>query len=633
LRALLRRGRQREAGQALILVAVAFLVLLAIVGLTTDVGQLFIYYGHLRQAVDAASLAASGQFREMRNLQDLTAAAAEAIELNGIATDMYTVTVQTCEAECNYSAGVFWGQCSGTGGGGGGGSDPQLCTTPRRKLARVTTYLDVPTIFLHLVGVQTLRVSANSIAEAASVDVVLVIDISDSMTFDAPIFRPGVDDPQLCQRLINGELPIPNPGDPHFFCLRDPSVCNYLDQSGSDGIPGECHPFEEVKRAALTFVGRILDKPEALEEDRLAIVTFANGWVTNTPGGTHYRQNWYDLGTFVRTNGWIKNRAEAEDLIRGLKASDLRNPNNPAQPGYCFDPRNNPGGPMLIEKGPCLYYVPESFADPLTNTADPGYIAPENSFYSGFFDCNSCWETGDWSYQATTNIGGGLLQAGNMFALNPREDALWVVVLLTDGMANATDRQPDDNINDYNTYPVGFCPQASMDQNRLPLCQDQDVSTRHRSGLNYDADDYARDMADFVGCLALGDAEPGHIIMPGTEDHPCLDSGKCNPCRQLDGSAYRGQGAVIFAIGLGDEVLNNINEAHGRPYGADLLRYIARVGYAGDPRLKNDPCKDLYDNLNEYKQWCGNYYFSPTGSQLTRIFEDIASRIFTRLVH
>jgi len=633
LRALLRRGRQREAGQALILVAVAFLVLLAIVGLTTDVGQLFIYYGHLRQAVDAAALAASGQFREMRNLQELTAAAAEAIELNGIATDMYTVTVQTCEAECNYSAGVFWGQCSGTGGGGGGGSDPQLCTTPRRKLARVTTYLDVPTIFLHLVGVQTLRVSANSIAEAASVDVVLVIDISDSMTFDAPIFRPGVDDPQLCQRLINGELPIPNPGDPHFFCLRDPSVCNYLDQSGSDGIPGECHPFEEVKRAALTFVGRILDKPEALEEDRLAIVTFANGWVTNTPGGTHYRQNWYDLGTFVRTNGWIRNRAEAEDLIRGLKVSDLRNPNNPAQPGYCFDPRNNPGGPMLIEKGPCLYYVPESFADPPTNTADPGYIAPENSFYSGFFDCNSCRETGDWSYQATTNIGGGLLQAGNMFALDPREDALWVVVLLTDGMANATDRQPDDNINDYNTYPVGFCPQASIDQNRLPLCQDQDVSTRHRSGLNYDADDYARDMADFVGCLALGDAEPGHIIMPGTEDHACLDSGRCNPCRQSDGSAYRGQGAVIFAIGLGDEVLNNINEAHGKPYGADLLRYIARVGYAGDPRLKNDPCKDLYDNLNEYKQWCGNYYFSPTGSQLTRIFEDIASRIFTRLVH
>ncbi len=624
-----------EDGQALILVAVAFLVLLAIVGLTTDVGQLFIYYGHLRQAVDSASLAASGQFREMRNLQDLTAVAAEAIELNGIATDMYTVTVQTCEAECNYAHGIFWGNCSSTGGGGSG-SDPQLCTTPRRKLARVTTYLDVPTIFLHLVGVQTLRVSANSIAEAASVDVVLVIDISDSMTFDAPRFDPTnpAHDPTDCQKLLNGELPIPGPSDDYFFCLRDPSICNYLDPSGSDGIPGECHPFEEVKRAALTFVGRILDKPEALEEDRLAIVTFANGWVTKTPGGAHYRPNWQDLGTF-RHNGWFKDRADAEGIIRDLKASDLRSPTptDPNKPGYCFEVPNNPGSQMLIEKGPCLYYVPESFAWPPTDTTQEGYVAAEDSFYSGFFDCNSCRETGDWSYQATTNIGGGLLLAGNTFALQPREDALWVVVILTDGMANATDRQEDDNINDYNTYPVGFCPQASMDTSQLPLCQDQDVSTRHRSGLLYDADDYARDMADFVGCLAVGDAEPGWSIAPGTEDHTCLDSGRCNPCRQSDGSAYRGQGAVIFAIGLGDEVLNNVNEVNGKPYGADLLRYIARVGYAGDPRFKNDPCKDYYDSLNEYRQWCGNYYFSPTGTQLTRIFEDIASRIFTRLVH
>ncbi|MCS6907916.1 MAG: pilus assembly protein TadG-related protein [Anaerolineales bacterium] len=663
----LRLQAQLEAGQALILVAIAFLVLLAIVGLTTDVGQLFIYYGHLRQAVDAAALAASGQFREARNLRDLTAAAAEAIELNGISTGTYTVTVQTCEAECNYFNGSFWGECASTGGGSSR-DDPQLCTTPRRKLARVITYLDVPTIFLHLVGVQTLRVSANAIAEAASVDVVLVIDISDSMTFDAPIFRPGVDDPTLCRRLINGELPIPRPGDAHFFCLRDPSICNYLDPNGADGYPGECQPFEQVKRAALTFVGRILDKPAALEEDRLAIVTFANGWVSETPGGAHYRANFCDLGTFIRTGSgptsctsdvwqarWFRERAEAEDVIRNLKVFDLRrscnrNQTNPSAPDYCYDPAdpgdndepeycyhipNDPDSGVAVEYGPCLYYSPESFPD------NP--VPVENSFYTGYLDCNSCWATGDdeqiprdWSYQATTNIGGGLRLAGNMFSLSPREDALWVVVMLTDGMANATDADREgtdrDLITDFNTYPVGNCSQTSLKDEWLPLCQDQNVSTRHRSGSSYDADDYARDMADFVGCLAVDDAEPGHIIAPGTEDHPCLDSGRCNPCRQLNGSAYRGQGAVIFAIGLGDEVINTINEVNGRPYGADLLRYIARVGYAGDPRLKNDPCKRLYNNLNEYKQWCGNYYFSPTGTQLMRIFEDIASRIFTRLV-
>jgi hypothetical protein len=30
---------------------------------------------------------------------------------------------------------------------------------------------------------------------------------------------------------------------------------------------------------------------------------------------------------------------------------------------------------------------------------------------------------------------------------------------------------------------------------------------------------------------------------------------------------------------------------------------------------------------------CGNYYYSPTGSGLMRVFEAIASRIFTRLTH
>jgi hypothetical protein len=30
---------------------------------------------------------------------------------------------------------------------------------------------------------------------------------------------------------------------------------------------------------------------------------------------------------------------------------------------------------------------------------------------------------------------------------------------------------------------------------------------------------------------------------------------------------------------------------------------------------------------------CGNYYYAPTGAGLLRVFEAIASRIFTRLTH
>jgi hypothetical protein len=63
---------------------------------------------------------------------------------------------------------------------------------------------------------------------------------------------------------------------------------------------------------------------------------------------------------------------------------------------------------------------------------------------------------------------------------------------------------------------------------------------------------------------------------------------------------------------------------HNEPYGL-LLRYIAAVGMMG---ILRRTCAGE-DKLSE---WCGNYLL-PEGPGLTRIFEDIASRIFTRIVH
>jgi hypothetical protein len=200
----------------------------------------------------------------------------------------------------------------------------------------------------------------------------------------------------------------------------------------------------------------------------------------------------------------------------------------------------------------------------------------------------------------TTNIGGGLLKAGDMFAFETREDALWVVIVLTDGLANATDMDENDDITDYATYPIGYCPR----QNEEPWCLDHDVYSRHdEADADYDADDYARDMADFVGCYPVNQAAA------------CGDQ--------------QGQGAVIFSIGLGEGVLYNLNEASNKPYGTTLLRYIAAVGDDGD--AATDPCAD-YDtnNPDDWEEWCGNYYYSP-GDELSEVFEDIASRVFTRL--
>jgi Flp pilus assembly protein TadG len=542
------RGKTKKStpgspGQALILIAIAFVVLLGFVGLTTDVGQLFIYMGHLRRATDAAALAAAAQFREGRTLTEMTAAAEQVMSLNGIDPARFTVTVQTCDTNP---------------------SDPRLCTTPRRKVVRVIGNLRVPMTFLSLVGVKDVDISTNSIGEAASLDVVLVIDISESMAWDTT---------------VGGNKMI------------DPEYCNQHSDATQPKSPNECQPFTDVKRAAISFINRVLNKPPGQEEDRLAIITFANGW----KGSTNDPNN--NLGTAYRTSGWISDNGTAQNIVNNIKVFD---------PDPCYDAY----GAVNQYYGPCRAY--ESY-NPPTN-----YL---------WLDCLSCWDAdgvpgspdGEWSGLPTTNIGGGLLLAGNMFAQNAREESLWVVVLLTDGMANATfpDKSPPDNITKFNTYPMGYCPNATgdaSDPSLFPLCQDHNVSTRHSNGSShYDADDYARDMADFVGCMPVNWA-----------------SGCPTSVDSTTGKTVSGQGAVIYAIGLGDGVLDVTNEAHGKPYGASLLRYIAAVGYDGDPNT--DICPTPH-TLNDYKTWCGNYYYAPQGPQLTKIFEDIASRIFTRLVH
>ncbi len=514
------KSDQLARGQVFIIIAAAFLVLDPFVGFAVDVGLTFIAYGKLARAVDSAALAAAAQFREGRTVAEMEDTAENAMTVNG-------VTFTDIDIElCDYEAPIE-------------DRDPQLCTEPHhKKLVRVTVSADISLAFLRVVGFDSINLTSTAISEAASMDVVLVIDISESMAWDAPS------------------------GDP----MRDPSACNAADPSGTDGFPGECHPFEEVKNAASEFVLRILDKEESEEEDRLAIVTFGNGWSSDP-----------DMGTFYRTTEWTRDSAAALTIIENLTIFE---------PEPCLWDDGSDRQPF----GACIRYDPP---DPPT---DPPTLSVFNQV-----SCLSCGRSGDLSGLTSTNIGGGLLFAGNMFADETREDALWVVILLTDGMANATTPDEADDITDYGTYPMGYCPN-DWD---VPLCQDENVLTRHADTdiSNYDADDYARDMADFVGCYPVDQADA------------CGDQG--------------GQGAVIFTIGLGNGVLDTVHEVNGKPYGTTLLRYIAAVGDDGD--AYTDPCLPYNEDEGDWQEWCGNYYFSPEGDQLSEVFQDIASRVFTRL--
>jgi len=450
-------NKRLERGQVLIIVTLSVIALVAIVGLVVDVGLLYLNHGKLRRSIDAAALAASLQFREGYSETELSDAAIEFLVLNGVNDP--SATVETCATNPG---------------------DPVLCTTPARKLVRVRASSTMPLAFLPVIGIHETTVRASAVSEAASMDVVFVIDASDSMTYAAT-----------------------DPNDP----MRDPSQCNPVHN---------CHPFEEVKDAALAFVDQLY-----FPYDRVAVVTFDDGART-------------DLG-------FSDNKADVQNAITNLEV---------IEPDICD-----------TTSGPCRQYARDGLGDIIDldgNGVGDTYLG---------FDCPIYHRTGNPDTCGTTSIGRGLLMAGDEFSNEDtfRQESLWVVILLTDGATNG---------------PSYTCPNSTWTK---PFCRDNNATTRHcfeaddesclaRGGVfdpdDYDTDDYARDMVDFV-----------------SED----------------------QGALIFTIGLGQLVQTSIPiDSNGWGAGEQLLRYAADVGG-------------------------GKYYFAPSGNQLRAIFLDIASNLATRL--
>src|SRR5204862_7275896 len=89
--------KRSRSGQSIIIVAVAFIALIAFVGIATDVAMMFVRYSTLRRAVDAAAIAAAGQVRENATYETLNAVAQQFIQVHGLNAN--TVRVETCDTE------------------------------------------------------------------------------------------------------------------------------------------------------------------------------------------------------------------------------------------------------------------------------------------------------------------------------------------------------------------------------------------------------------------------------------------------------------------------------------------------------------------------------------------------------
>lgn len=210
-------NKRSRSGQSIILVAFAFILLIAFVGIAVDVGMLFIRYSSLSRAVDSAAIAVAGQVKSGVNFVKLNATAQEYIKLQGNgALDVNSVLVETCETDI-YNFVQAYMAFPGSGGAQptkpfddlvpsppaftrpdalantmfapnstypNGYPPTKLCQLDPQKLVRVSAQMDSPTTFLSLLGWRSVRLVATATSQTAVLDVALVLDTSWSMHAD-----------------------------------------------------------------------------------------------------------------------------------------------------------------------------------------------------------------------------------------------------------------------------------------------------------------------------------------------------------------------------------------------------------------------------------------------------------------
>jgi hypothetical protein len=210
----------REHGQALVIIALGLVALMAAVGLATDAAILYKTKQNLQRAVDSAALAAAYKLPSHTNASQ---AAYEFGRLHGYDFDPSSNPL-TIDFP-NYS--------------------------PPRKAVSVQGSTDAHFAFLSIVGIHTMQVSAIGEAEAAPLDIYLIFDLSESMVYDTR---------------------RPNPWPPVGF-----TACNTWDSSNySDCIAKycnwarKCDPLDlHIKPAAKFFIDKL--DPQF---DRVGVVAY-----------------------------------------------------------------------------------------------------------------------------------------------------------------------------------------------------------------------------------------------------------------------------------------------------------------------------------------------------------------------
>ena len=414
----------------MVIFAFAVFALVAFVGIAIDAASLYLTHAQLKRAVDAAVVSASNDFKKGARIESMTEAAREALMLHNVDMDTVDMHVYDCETpNLDTLAPAFYAVC------------PDTNLYSAQKLIYVQATQKAPLYFMQLLGFDQVPVTTYAIAEAASVDLVIVLDVSESMAKDT------------------GDFVLQN---------YDPASCNSTDT---------CQPMADAKSAAIQLVDSMYDGYDqvavvtfdseatvitALNPDLDAVKTAIQGiGVYDDPpidliwGSWYYRHG----ATF---DGPVFNPIFPDDRDGDGRDIDFEGLNcgiNPSQIGCCETPladdrwQNNSLDDSLGYDGfPC---DDDSVLDAYDFDEDKKYTSADT-------DAANDWVNNPKHHSLSINstcTGCGVRIASNLLKLNARLNSVWVMVILSDGIANITDTPLTDGGTGVipAEFPNGFC--------------------------------------------------------------------------------------------------------------------------------------------------------------------------------
>ena len=669
--------RTSVRGQVMVVFAIALLALLFFIGLAVDAGALYVTYGQLKRAVDAAAVAAANDFKSFEGNVDtaervgsMSQTASEVLRMHNVDLSSTELMLRVCDlnsdgvrdASLQTEVPTFYNLCPDTTGG----------ESPR-KLIYVSANLEAPLYFLHLLGFDTFNLNTYSISEAAPIDLVIVVDVSESMaeetTSPAPYDVQGYDP----NHVTSGCNPIP-PGKPGYSATE----------------MGSCQPMRDAKVAAKALIDSLYpgyDQVSLVTFDSQAVVipirnqanievglsnSMANAKlavnhlrVHDDPDRKYRWPQWQANGRYNPVNPEDRD-GDGHDYDDPLKTGytcpnmsltimddrwwsyDEGAPFCTDSSGMCTNRSTTPGA-----SAPCMCNAYSAAGKSYAAGPDYAFPAPgglpcdDDYLYDaydwnldGVFTIDDHNDTVQWLADndpdgagpmvaslspLSTCTGCGMRTALGVLESEGRPGAVWVIVFFTDGMPNLSDvYKPGVNNHVPPEYPNGFC-NGKFGKGQTPpnysystggywpyLCTVTDTS-KPRYCI-----DESQDTCPPNTIWQGSTPNTNYSIMDYIYD--MTDSAALT--RSANPKEPPGHDIAIYTIAL-------IGSARQNAFfhtTEDMLRYMAAVGMDGD--RTTDPCR----TANRFES-CGQYYLAPTSAELVPIFEDIAGRIYTRITN